>query len=313
MIGRVWRRLCVLASRRERGTALALFRIGIGLTVFITLASIVARGLVDVLFVDQSAGGWFALKTPWPVRLLGGPSSTATWILISTTLVASAATSLGAGGRAVRVLTLFGWIGLMKSFPETGGSFDALLSNALWLCVLADCSATLSVDCRRRTGRWTSERRVPAWPRYLAILQMIVMYASAGLHKVSAHWIPGGDHAAIYYILQWPAWIRFDPAWLSWGFALTQAMTLATWCFELTAPLWLLAIWFEVTASRPGRLRTWSNRLRLRWWYFSFGIALHLGTWLLLEVGPFSPAALSFYACMLSPAVAERMVRPWGL
>lgn len=300
-----------MAARRERATALALCRIGIGLTVLVTLTSIVGRGLVEVLFVDVAAGGHFALTPTWPVQLLGGPTPTAAWVLVGATLASSAALTLGAGGRVAAAVTLVGWIGLTGLLRDAGGSFDALLRNALWLLVLAQSTATLSVDCRRRTGRWHGDARVPAWPRYLAIYQLVVMYSSAGLHKVSAHWIPGGDHAALYYILQWPAWIRFDPSWLSWGYPLTQVLTVATWGFEITAPLWLLALWWHATRDRPGRLRRCANRVHLRWWYFAFGVVLHLGTWALLEVGPFSPAALSLYACLLTPSDVE-WLRAWS-
>ena len=302
-----WRRLVQWAGRRERATALALFRIGIGLTVLGTLLSIVVHGLVDVLFVDVSAGGWFALTPTWPVRILGGPTPTTAWILVSGTLVASTALIVGAGGRLAAAVTLLGWIGLTGLLRDAGGSFVALLRNALWLLVLAQSTAILSVDCVRRTGRWCSDARVPAWPRWLAVYQLALMYFTAGLHKVSAHWIPGGDHTALYDILQWPAWIRFEPSWLSWAAPLTKVATVATWCFEVTAPLWLLAMWWHATRDRPGRLRALANRAHLRWWYFGFGVALHLGTWLLLEVGPFSPAALSLYACLLTPDDAARL------
>ncbi len=296
-----------LAGRRECGTSLALLRVGIGLTVLGTLVSIVSVGLVEVLFVDVSAGGYFSLTPTWPVRALGGPTLGTAWTLVATTSTAAMALTVGLGGRVAAALTLVGWIGLTGLLRDAGGSFDALLRNALWLLVLAQSTATLSVDCRRRTGRWRSDARVPAWPRWLAIYQLGLMYFTAGLHKVSAHWIPGGDHDALYYILQWPAWIRWDPSWLVWAHPWTRAATVATWCFEVLAPLWLVSLWWHATRDRPGRLRAFANRIRLRWWFFGFGVALHLGTWLLLEVGPFSAAALSLYACVLT---ADDLRRP---
>lgn len=298
---RTWAWLVEVTARREPGMALALMRIGIGATVLLTLMSIVVHGLVDVLLVDEAHGGYWPLTPTWPVVLLGGPTRTTAWLLLGGGIASSACLMLGLGGRLAAGATLFAYMGATRLHLAAGGSYDALVDNALWLLVLADSTATLSLPCRLRTGRWVSDALVPAWPRWLAVYQLMLVYLSSGLSKVSAHWVPGGDSSALFYILQWPAWRRFDPCWLADAYPLTQVATVVVWCFEVTVPLWLLARWWHATRDRPGRLRAWSNRLRLRWWYFGVGVGMHLATWLLLEVGPFSPAILSMYACMLAP------------
>ena len=61
---------------------------------------------------------------------------------------------------------------------------DRLLTNALWLLVLSRSTATLSLDCRLRTGQWVSSVLVPAWPRYLALYQLVLVYGTTGLQKL---------------------------------------------------------------------------------------------------------------------------------
>jgi hypothetical protein len=306
--GRVWHRLVDLTSRREPATALALMRVGIGLTVLLTMTSLVRHVPVDLLFVDEVHGGYRPLASPWQVSALGGATPAVARALLGASMLASACLVVGFLGRWSALVTLFAYGGLTRLDPHSGGSYDALVQNALWLLVLAPATATLSLDCRIRTGRWVSATAVPAWTRYVAIYQVVLMYFTAGVQKVSADWIPGGDHCALYYILQWPAWRRFDTTWLGWAFPLTQLGTVATWCFEILSPLWLVSLWWHATRDRPGLLRRWSNRVHLRWWFFAFGIVLHLATWMLLEVGPFSPAALSMYACFVVPGPRKREI-----
>ena len=192
---------------------------------------------------------------------------------------------------------------------HTSGSDDLLLSNALWLLVLSDSAATLSLTCRIRTGTWRSARQVSAWPRYLFIGQLVVLYWMTGLQKVSAHWVPGGDLGALYYILQQPAWIRADLPGLAHVYALTQLATLTTWSFEIGAPLLLLAMWFRDTRARSGRLRAVMNRLDYRSLFAVVGIGLHAGIQLLMDIGPFGLITLAIYPALWSPDEWRRLRR----
>jgi hypothetical protein len=198
-------------------------------------------------------------------------------------------------------VTLQIFLALSDVNSHAGGSDDPLLANGLWLLVLAQSTRTLSLDCRLRTGSWRSAELVPAWPRYLAVVQLFLMYWSTGLQKVSAYWTPAGDFSALYFILQQPTWQRIDMTWAAHVYPLTQAATALTWCWELGAPLWLLAFWWRDTRDRPGRLRALANRIDLRSWLAAVGVVLHLGILAAMEVGPFSLIALSFYLCLYHP------------
>lgn len=289
-------------DRREPGLALAVFRIAVGLCVLYTVGTVVWNGMVPVLWLDREFGGYLELKrTWWLVDRLGGARPEVVWGLVAVSVLAGLALTLGIAARLAAFVALQGVLALTWINSSAGGSYDDLTSNALWLLVLANSSATLSLRARLRTGRWTTDALVPAWPRYLVIFQIVVVYFSTAVQKLSAYWTPGGDFSALYYILQQPTWQRFDMRWLAPFFPLTQVMTAATWLWEIGSPLLLLAFWYRDTRARAGWLRATLNRLDFRKLYAAFGVLLHLGIAALMEVGPFSWITLSYYLCLWSP------------
>ncbi|MEQ1503274.1 MAG: hypothetical protein ABMB14_13640 [Myxococcota bacterium] len=307
-----WTRWVDRVAATESATSIALFRIGIGLGALLTIGSVASRGLVPVLWVDRALGGYRALGDgPWLVSALGGPNPTVVWGLVAVALVGAALLTLGIGGRVVAFATLVACTNLVSINAHAGGSYDDLLTNGLWLAVLGGGEATLSVTARIRTGAWWPPAEVLAFPRWLTAWQLVLMYHTTGLQKVSAYWVPGGDASALYYILQQPEWHRRDMSALAYVFPLTQLATTVTWLWEVTAPVWLLATWYGATRDRPGWLRAWSNRLHLRTVYAAIGIGMHVVIWATMEVGPFSPLSLAFYVAMVHPEEWERLAARW--
>jgi hypothetical protein len=296
-----WSRWARFLDDREPGTSLALVRIGSGLCVAGAVAAVVLAGAVPVLWLGPEHGGYTVPATPWLFRWLGGVTPTTVWGLVAVTLAAGLCLAVGLGGRLPALVALLSYPALVGINLDAFGAYDLVISNALWLLVLARSTATLALDCRLRTGRWTSDEPVPAWPRYLAIYQLVLIYWSTGAHKLSSAWVPGGDASALYYILQQPTWQRWDMSWLAWAYPLTRAATLLTWLWEVSAPLLLLALWYRATADRPGNLRALFNRVNYRRWFVLFGLGMHLGILVLMEVGPFSFIVLSFYPCLYRP------------
>ncbi len=281
---------------------MALFRIAMGLGVWATVLPVVVRGLVPVLWFDASDGGYRSLGDgPWLVQWLGGMTPTVVWGLTMASLVTSAGMVAGIGGRTVSFACLLCTAAVVDFNGHAGGSYDELLTNGLWLAVLAGGYQTLSVTAWRRTGRWWPDAEALAFVRWLALWQLALMYGTSALQKVSAYWVPGGESSALYYILQQPNWHRVDMEWLAYVFPLTQLATTGTWLWEVTAPLWVLAVWWSVHPERPGRLRRWSNRLELRWVYAVVGIGMHAMILFTMEVGPFSFLSLGFYVCLVHP------------
>jgi hypothetical protein len=297
-----------LLAEREDGTSLALFRIACGACILYSVGSVVVYGMVPVIWLGPADGGYGPVGPgPRLFQWLGGVNPTTVWGVVGATLLAGLLLVVGAGGRLTALVALQGYMALYGINGNAAGAYDWLLTNALWLLVLARSTATLSLDCRLRTGRWRSAEPVSAWPRYLAVYQIVLVYWSTGMHKLSRSWVPGGDFSAFYYILQEPTWQRRDMTWLAHVYPLTQVATVATWMWEVTAPLLLLVLWYRRTRERPGRLRALCNRLPLRGLWVVAGVTMHLGILLTMDVGPFSLVALSYYACLFRPDEWRRL------
>jgi hypothetical protein len=298
-------------STREPGTTLSWFRIALGGVVLYSLLSVIGAHLVGVIWVDAAHGGLQTLdESNFLVTLLGGRTVTTAWVLVSAGLVLASLLLLGFGGRLTAFATLEVYYALVTADSTLTGGYDTLITNALWILVFAESTATLSLDCRRRTGSFRCDRLVPAWPRYLLILQLLVVYGSTGLYKVSPTWTPGGDYSALYWVFQDPTWRRFDMTWTASFFGATQVMTAVTWWWEVTAPLLLVVYWLRYTEARGGSLRRWLTRHDLRKPWAAIGVALHLGILLLLDVGPFSLVSLAYYLCLIPPKAKSESRAP---
>ncbi|MBL8619506.1 MAG: HTTM domain-containing protein [Deltaproteobacteria bacterium] len=311
-----WARWVGLLSAREAPHSLAAFRVGVGLCLWHAFGSPLITGTWSLIWVDVDHGGYRPLGGGWLVSALGGPTPAVIGGLLGLGLLLGLNLVVGFASRLSAFAALQVFLAITNLNGHTGGSYDALIPNLLWLLTLADSGAGASVDAWLR-ARWasppTTPVRVSAWPRYLVIGQLLTMYCSSGLQKVGASWIPGGDLSALYYILQQPTWQRFDMRWAGHIFPLTQLATLATWLFEVGAPALILVLWWRRTRARPGRLRALANRLRLRDAFVLFGLGLHIGIMSLMEVGPFSTASMACYACLLHPeewAALLRRLRP---
>jgi len=302
VIRRAWSRWVDALSARESATSLALFRIAMGIGVLLTVGSVVAHRLVPVLWLQPEDGGMRPLGAgPWLVALLGGPSPEVVWPLVAGALVGGALLAAGIGGRWASVLALVCTSNVVNINGHAGGSYDELLTNGLWLTVLGPGHRTLSVTARVRTGSWWPTVQVLAFPRWLALWQLVLMYCATGLQKLSFYWVPGGDASALYYILQQPTWQRVDMRFAAWLYPLTQAGTLVTWFWEVLSPLWLLAIVWSAWPEHAGRCGRISNRIGLRWWFFGIGIVLHILIFVTMEVGPFTYLSLAYYVAAIHP------------
>ena len=289
-------------TTREQATTLAVFRIAMGACLVWTVATVIQADLVPILWVSEEEGGYRALGASfWLVRLLGGPTVQTMTGLAWIALGSGVCLMMGIGGRWTAFIALQSFMAVSDINAHAGGSYDELLSNALWILVLAPATETLSLDCRIQSGRWRSNRLIFAWPRYLVMFQIVLVYWTTGVQKVSAYWVPGGDFSALYFILQQPSWHRFDMTWLAWVFPMTQVATAVTWFWEVLSPIWLLAMWYRYTAERPGTVRMWFNRLDVRLWYAVMGLIFHIIIFSLMDVGPFSPISVGFYICFWHP------------
>ena len=305
----LWRRWVRLLDRREPAEALALYRVAIGLSLLYAVVPVWSAGLVELMWLDPEFGGYREVgQEAWLTRWVGEASPAVVWPLIYANVAAAICIVLGLGGRLPALVALLTYQNLGWLNGHCGGSYDPLMANALWLLLLSESTATLSLDALRK-GRFHAAAMVPAWPRWLMVVQLVLLYTSTGLQKVSADWVPGGDFSALYYILQQPSWQRWPMGWLAPYFWVTQVMTATVWCFEVGAPALLLALWFRHTRERPGRLRATFNRVDYRLLFAIFGLSMHLGIATLMEVGPFSWISMSLYAALFSGEEWARWLR----
>ena len=310
-----WRPWVTLLSDREEGTSLALFRIALGLTTLFSLLSIAGAGLVEPLWTGLKHGGMRDLSGNWLVVSLGGPTPGVIWTLWITALCSAIAFTLGIGGRvvgrAICLALLLSYNGLITMNPFASGGYDVLMTNAFWILFLGQPNATLSLHCWRIEGALTSSRQVPAWPRYVLLFQLLLMYSFTGLQKTALVWTPAGGYTALYWITQDPTWMRFDGAFAAWITPLLRIGTAITWHWEQLTLLLLLWYYARYTSERGGRMRRWVLRRDWRIGWMCIGIILHLGILVLVNVGPFSWVTLAFYVLLWRPSELRAGLARW--
>ena len=308
-VARWWMFWVTLFARKESASGLAAFRIALGLVVLYSLLSIMASGLIAVLWIDVKHGGFGPLGPGnWLLAWLGGPTPGPVYGMWTVALCGALAMVVGIGGRVSIFVTLQAYNALITINSHTSGGYDLMITNALWLLVFSECMATYSLSCRRKTGAWARAVEISAWPRYLIVFQLLAIYTATGLYKLSADWTPAGGYSALYHVYQDPTWRRFDMDFTASVYPLTQIATAMTWHWETSAWLMFLVYYFRYTRERPGRLRALSNRWDLRVPYVAVGLCMHLGILITLNVGPFSWVAFAYYICLFQPDEVERAI-----
>jgi hypothetical protein len=302
---RLWNRWVEACTRTERGTSMALFRIAIGTVLFVDTAYILYSGALDPLYRPYAEGGFAPVRNPYPlIELLGGPSIALVHALSWTALVLAGLLALGVAGRVPALGILQIRLALHSLPVDIGGGYDRMLENGLWLLVIAGGTATLSVACRMRSGRWTSDREVFAFPRHFAILQLVVLYTFTGLVKGDTGW--KAPYEAVFRTLQDTTHSYWDLVWVSDFFVLTQIATVTTHWWEMTFAVAGLAYgarlgWFGERVLR------WARRFDLRIPYIVVGLGLHVGLFVAVNVATFSPVTLAFYIAFLDPDEWSRL------
>lgn len=307
-VGRLWRWWLAQTSRRETAETMALFRIGVGIALVWTIATAWISGALDLAWTDAAAGGYRTLSETPTLKLLGGPTPEVIQGLMTACIVSGSLLALGIGGRLTALVALQVFLPLTRMNTHSGGSLEHLLTNALWLLVLCRSTATWSVDCRVRDGRWTSDRMIGAWARWLVLAQIVLVYGTTGLQKSGSSWTPLGGFSAVYFALRDPAWQRFDIPWLGWLSIPLAMSTAAVWLFETGWVIVPLLLWWRVRPGAGGRLGAFVRRVDPRPAILAFGAAMHLGIFVMMEVGTFSWLTMCFYVALWSPAEIRSFV-----
>ncbi|MEQ1506939.1 MAG: HTTM domain-containing protein [Myxococcota bacterium] len=306
-------------DRSEPPTVLATIRIGIAVVLLTDFATTWRLGLVTSLLTSARAGGLAANPDAHPplwFRWVGdGPD--AANLLFGLLVAATVALGLGLFTRTSAVAVMLLTAQWSQILPESDRAIDLLLRDVLAILAFSSAGATASIDARWTTGRWTGDGApAPAWPRYLIVLQIVVMYFTAGVQKYAQHWWPWGGFTALYVILNdWSyartpgGWLRNQPFYLG-----TQLSTAVTMLWQWTYPV-VLTHYFpwggDERASDPGRFRRWFARYRLHWVWIAIGMWFHVAIASTMELGIFPWGMMAVYPAFLHPdelrAVATRV------
>jgi hypothetical protein len=266
--------------------AFAVVRLGVGTA---GLASLVGFVPLEVFW---SADGIVPLPEPGGLRSALVESGFSTWVarLVFAALAVSFVCVIAGAFTSAAIAACF----LSSVFqthwnplPLTSG--HTVLVAVLFCLLWSDCGARLSVDGWRRRRPAADRARLPIWPLRLIQLQIAIMYFTSGLFKLlGPAWRSG---AAVHYTTGHNVYGRVLhvyplPPTFDWMLTL---LTYATLFWELSFPVLLL------------------NR-RTRVAALVVGVAMHIGIWLTMEVGPFSLMMIATYAAFVEPHALARLV-----
>jgi Vitamin K-dependent gamma-carboxylase len=196
-------------------------------------------------------------------------------------------------GLFTRTSALIAWA-LSTSFAGLNSCIDnagdEIRGIILFYLMISPCGAVWSIDRwrQRRASRGALAPGVESantlgpkapifihpWPLRLLMVQMILMYFSNGMFKLSGDtWWAG---TSLYYVLADLTLARWSYAQFTIPFWLTRILTWFVLVWEAGFPVWVALPWTRKAA-------------------FLIGVAFHLGIGLSMELGPFVPYALCLY------------------
>lgn len=307
----MFEKIVKLFDEREKPTALALVRIFVALTLVYDLAVV---GLLDApvwLWAPIDQGGTSPTATPeaaWFYKVFPATADSAMGLYVA--LLVTAVT-LGLGFFTRTSALLFVLLSAQSSILNDAGDrgIDRAIRIVILILAFSAAGRAYSVDARIASGSFRGDGALaPAWPRFLVLGQLVIMYTAAGLSKSATLWLPWGGHAALYVILNEPIYATMDFGFLEHPvlYFLTQLGTLSSRAWELISPIVLLAAYYRRTPDGPGRLRAFMNRHPVREIYVAFGVAFHLLLAFTLKLGIFPFAMLAFFPAFFRPDEIER-------
>jgi hypothetical protein len=300
-----------LWDRREPAETLAAIRIGVALVVLWDFMTVARLGLVRALWAPIDAGGIGPSTRAVPISALYewiGASVFSAWLLFAFCCLCALGLFAGLFTRVSALALCLGWAQLAQLSPDSDRGIDTLLRNALLVLACSSAGATASLDARLWHGRWFRDVRVPAWPRYVLVLQLVLLYFWAGIVKQSPPWTSLDGYSALYITLSQPHYASFglSPRQLATVYPLLQLATFLTVCFERLALAVPVLLWLRASAERGGRLRALINRLRLLEVWVTLGIVFHLGLAASVELGMFPWGCLALYPALCPPGTLRR-------
>lgn len=265
-------------------------------------------GLVRMAFGALAVGWTFSLLTDLhplfgphgvePQQLPGGyqwgvfaiwasdRALTIGWVVL---LVSAIALTIGWHSRLAALAVFV----LILSFEHRNlwvfNSGDLAMRIEALILALSPCGAALSLDQRRRTGRFWSAQQRSRWPLRLMQVQLSLIYLASAQAKLSGTAWPQGT--AVSYALRLPDMSLISlPQWMTTSSLL---MNLATWAI----------LFVELSIG----ILVWHNRLRP--WVLAVGVVMHTVIMMTIAVGFFTLAVFVLYLAFVPARVVQRLPR----
>jgi hypothetical protein len=302
-------------ARREPPEALALIRILVAAVILFDLLEVARLDLIGALWAPIEEGGIGPASYQEPLiafyRWFGASTQSAR-LLFATTVASSLWLLFGCFSRFSALLLMLLYAELSRLSPDADRGIDVLLRNVLAVLACSDAGAIWSIDAWR-SRRSQRQVLVPAWPRYLLIVQLVLLYFWAGMLKQSAAWTSLGGYSALFLVLNKPHYARFalPHGLLSAAYPLLQVATLSTIVFERSAPLIPLLMWLRATRQRGGKLREWLVRAHVFELWVGTGAFFHLSLAAFTELGIFPWGCLALYPVWFNPETLHAWCERW--
>ena len=299
-----------LWNHREHPGVLAAIRIGVALCVLWDFLTIWRLDLVVELLGAEEIGGLnkvIGRSTPNLYHLVE-PVEPWAWILWAAVIVAGLLVASGLFSRVSCVFLMLAYSQAEMVSPMSDRAIDMLLRNVLLILAFSASGSALSLDALWKGNFWGKGIRIPAWPRHLLVVQLVIMYFTAGVQKVGVDWMPMGHFSALYKILHDPAIATYRYGWVESLYPLTQLGTAVTMVWEWTTPLLLLHFFYRATRERKGTFRKWMLKADFRLLWVLIGVIFHLGIAGTMSLGIFPYAMLVLYLCFFHP---DEFVTAW--
>jgi hypothetical protein len=206
------------------------------------------------------------------------------WIAL---FVSSIALAFGWHSRIASLMVCVLVLSFQSRDPSVFNGGDAVIRAAALFLALSPCGTALSLDQRRRTGRfWSDQLRAP-WALRLMQILVSIIYLGSVRTKVSGQTWPNGT--AVSYALRLEDMLILPtPHWLTSNALLMNGVT------------WLVvAIEFSIGVF------VWNRRLRP--WVLTAGVLMHTGIAVSVAVGFFSPAMFVLYLTFASPETIKQL------
>lgn len=273
--------------------ALDLVRVGVGLTLFVSYASLV--GHVEALYSED---GWLPLAlTPSLTEestrlslLFVFRSTAATWALWAITLAAALAYAVGWRSNIAKFVLLAGHYSFTRRAPAVAYGVDDLCSNLLFIQCFVPMGHALALDARRRAPLLLSPWRgtLRSMGLRLTQVQMAVIMAFAGLEKMQ-----GED---------WWSGLGVWFAMTDWEFNFFPLGPFAEHPYVLNL-LGYGAVLFEL--AYPALIWDRRSRTPILW----MAIALHIGVAVVMGLWLFSAAMLVSHMAFAPPRWLRWLMR----